>query len=1061
MADAGGFPTSGVFPNGPPPWMANAVYGGPPRMIDVVLGLRKNAAQGPGLPSASAAGGGLGSSGVPEGEAPPAQQSFAAGDGSVDYYKTLEVEPSADEAAVKKSYRKLVLKWHPDKHPENREDADDMIRRVNTAYETLGNKMKREAYDQMREALERKKRGVKLCTNCIQPRMSIPKEFMLNPLGHPDKFVRVVGTTLKVQSRDEVLGLGFKEFFKATKFSLWWLPEVNNMCRLRTLDSAGIGIDGGLNMNFLLDTKKVGVPDADVVLSMSTDPRYANLIAVASPFSQGAFRFEGAFWPQHYLSFKKATSTLRMTAQLDEGAGDTQDFVLVDGSTIYKYMTMPEVLAGPIQTQGEGEYVKLTELRADMSVRTYFQNTMGIPVWNNKEFEVFFEAHYDQFDFDFKRARVRMRSKEQQFAQRLEKAQQRQGELVQALLSAGDEDEAAAKAIYELPGERLRTVLEKVVQDAPKDATPAALADLQVCRRRVFTAVGWFCSGPGATSSPLTMLLAMRSLLAAEQADSSNVKTQEARKEASTQLSSVVVERLKWAPTEVEGEAMLLDILALPVSLQPAADAMQSALNALMTDSAKPAGHFLKVFRAAAARDDVQGLVQACAAREMKSLQQAQGAKAADVLLALLEGPATYRSEVIAKLQNLPLLQRLPLPELIDLVSAIVERCIDTGGDKRSEATVGEALKLALQTRILVAGPMLADVSPQRLLRLAKAATKSAVIAEVGLGPVAGAAAAKLKDEWSLDDIATLLLAVSHSQASVDSPGAHKLYAKATEVFTPRLGELQKQQLLKTVLAISSISQCKSLLEAFAKEAASRLSDFLPAQLVLLTQGLSSLGAENDGVKKVLAFWADFFAGKEDSDSKKGTLSVDHTVKLLNAVAPISEKQEPLLKAMGETLVASFDSLSGASTAVLQELLEQDTVPAFASKDKLLQLLKEKQAQAREKKTKSSDLAKRSRSRDNASARDKPQDRQEDGGKKTKQDKGASPVRSKRGSEAEKRKSRSRSRRQASRRSPSRYKARSRSRRRRSPSQQRGRRQDRSRRERSDSSARGDRGRRR
>ena len=39
------------------------------------------------------------------------------------------------QATIKKAYRKLVLKWHPDKHPENRDEAETQIRKINNAYE--------------------------------------------------------------------------------------------------------------------------------------------------------------------------------------------------------------------------------------------------------------------------------------------------------------------------------------------------------------------------------------------------------------------------------------------------------------------------------------------------------------------------------------------------------------------------------------------------------------------------------------------------------------------------------------------------------------------------------------------------------------------------------------------------------------------------------------------------------------------------------------------------------------------------------------------------------------
>lgn len=46
----------------------------------------------------------------------------------------LEVAEDADEKEIKKAYRQLVLKWHPDKHPEGREEAEEKIRAINNAY---------------------------------------------------------------------------------------------------------------------------------------------------------------------------------------------------------------------------------------------------------------------------------------------------------------------------------------------------------------------------------------------------------------------------------------------------------------------------------------------------------------------------------------------------------------------------------------------------------------------------------------------------------------------------------------------------------------------------------------------------------------------------------------------------------------------------------------------------------------------------------------------------------------------------------------------------------------
>ncbi|XP_018059037.1 PREDICTED: dnaJ homolog subfamily B member 6-like isoform X2 [Atta colombica] len=66
----------------------------------------------------------------------------------VDYYKVLEVQRTATSADIKKAYRKLALKWHPDKNPDNLEEANKRFKELSEAYEVLSDEKKRRVYDQ-------------------------------------------------------------------------------------------------------------------------------------------------------------------------------------------------------------------------------------------------------------------------------------------------------------------------------------------------------------------------------------------------------------------------------------------------------------------------------------------------------------------------------------------------------------------------------------------------------------------------------------------------------------------------------------------------------------------------------------------------------------------------------------------------------------------------------------------------------------------------------------------------------------------------------------------------
>lgn len=63
-----------------------------------------------------------------------------------DYYEILEIERTASGEEVKKAYRKMALKYHPDRNPDDK-NAEERFKKVNEAYEILSDKEKRQIYD--------------------------------------------------------------------------------------------------------------------------------------------------------------------------------------------------------------------------------------------------------------------------------------------------------------------------------------------------------------------------------------------------------------------------------------------------------------------------------------------------------------------------------------------------------------------------------------------------------------------------------------------------------------------------------------------------------------------------------------------------------------------------------------------------------------------------------------------------------------------------------------------------------------------------------------------------
>lgn len=69
-----------------------------------------------------------------------------------DYYEVLGVSKNATEAEIKKAYKKMARKYHPDLNRDNPKEAEEKFKEVNEAYEVLSNPQKKAQYDQFGHA---------------------------------------------------------------------------------------------------------------------------------------------------------------------------------------------------------------------------------------------------------------------------------------------------------------------------------------------------------------------------------------------------------------------------------------------------------------------------------------------------------------------------------------------------------------------------------------------------------------------------------------------------------------------------------------------------------------------------------------------------------------------------------------------------------------------------------------------------------------------------------------------------------------------------------------------
>lgn len=65
------------------------------------------------------------------------------------YYQILDISHDASPEDIKKTFRRLALRYHPDRNPENIKEAEARFKEINEAYEVLGDEIRRRQYDRI------------------------------------------------------------------------------------------------------------------------------------------------------------------------------------------------------------------------------------------------------------------------------------------------------------------------------------------------------------------------------------------------------------------------------------------------------------------------------------------------------------------------------------------------------------------------------------------------------------------------------------------------------------------------------------------------------------------------------------------------------------------------------------------------------------------------------------------------------------------------------------------------------------------------------------------------
>ncbi|HTE28148.1 MAG TPA: DnaJ domain-containing protein [Flavitalea sp.] len=134
------------------------------------------------------------------------------------YYNILEVSRDASEDEIKKSYRKLALKYHPDKNPSGDKFAENKFKEIVDAYHVLSDKHRRTIYDYDLSKGHRKPRGTVTSSHPAERPPEKPKA--PEPVNHLTVLKQLTRIRKQVETVSNKRKLKHAELFKAINTAL-------------------------------------------------------------------------------------------------------------------------------------------------------------------------------------------------------------------------------------------------------------------------------------------------------------------------------------------------------------------------------------------------------------------------------------------------------------------------------------------------------------------------------------------------------------------------------------------------------------------------------------------------------------------------------------------------------------------------------------------------------------------------------------------------------------------------------------------------------------------------